>query len=165
MKEIAQRVREAFTGPVESIRTPFDEHGSIDFDGLDRYVDVCIDGGSGALVLTYGDSLYSLPSRAEIAEVTRAVYRRGAGRAYVCAATGIWSTTVAVEFAEFCRDLGLDILMALPPDWGHSCGIDEFVDYYDELSRILSVMVVTNVFKPRGDDFGLTIISKPCAIV
>ena len=160
MNEITARARDALTGPIASVRIPFTRDGFIDFAGLDRYIDYCIDGGSRTVMLTHGDSLYSLLTHSEIADVTRSVYTRARGRASVCAATGIWSTPEAKEFAEFCSDLGIDMLMALPPDWARSCNTEDFVEYYATLADILPIMLVTNVFKPRGDAFGLGTIER-----
>ena len=53
------RVREALTGPIASVHTPFNEDGSIDFDGLRRSIDFDIAAGSRTVLLTAGDSHYT----------------------------------------------------------------------------------------------------------
>ena len=51
-------VRAALTGPIASVRTPFDREGDIDFSALRRIIDFDIEAGSKAVVLTAGDSHY-----------------------------------------------------------------------------------------------------------
>ena len=63
-----QHVRQALTGPIPTIRTPFLRGGEVDLVGLRQLIDVNLDAGAGAIVLTAGDSHYIALSDAEIAE-------------------------------------------------------------------------------------------------
>jgi 4-hydroxy-tetrahydrodipicolinate synthase len=144
--------------PIPSVRTPFRKDGSIDFDGAESYVERCLSNGAKALMLTAGDSLYSLLTDDEVAEMTRFVVERTAGRAAVIAADRIWWTGKSVEFARYCREVGADILMVLPPDWAHSCTPQTLVDHYLAISREIPVMMVTGYMIPRGIDWGLEAI-------
>ena len=65
------QVREALTGPVSSLKTPFKRDGAIDYQGLRKLIDGNLDGGSKSSLLTYGDSLFSLITDDEIADVTK----------------------------------------------------------------------------------------------
>jgi 4-hydroxy-tetrahydrodipicolinate synthase len=111
------RIQQALSGPIASIRTPFSRDGSIDYESLRRIVDFDIEAGSGALLITWGDSLFSLLSDRDVADLTRAVVKYAAGRAVVVASTGRWATPQAVEFAAFCREAGADILLVFLPMW------------------------------------------------
>jgi 4-hydroxy-tetrahydrodipicolinate synthase len=133
-------------GPIASVHVPFHQDGEIDYPGLRRMVDFVIDGGTGTVLLTYGNSLYSLLSDQEVVEVTRAVVEQTAGRALVVAADRIWATPKTVEFARFCRETGADLLMVLPPDWASSCTVDTLVEHYAAVAQEIPVMVVTNLF-------------------
>ena len=73
--------------------------GEIDYDSLRGLVERGIEGGSTTMLLTYGDSLFSLLTDDEVAEVTRVVAEQTAGRAAVVAADRIWWTGKAVAFA------------------------------------------------------------------
>ena len=55
--------------------------------------------GSRALILTYGDSLYSVLSDREVEEVTRATVEVAAGHALVVAGDRMWATPQVVAFA------------------------------------------------------------------
>jgi 4-hydroxy-tetrahydrodipicolinate synthase len=151
-------IRDHLTGPIASIRTPFKKNGEMDFDGLRRYLDFVIDAGSKTVLLTHGDSLYSILNEQEIAEITKITVDHTANRAMVCAATGMWPTRQTVAFAEYCVETGVDILMALPPDWGGSLTTESIVTYFGTVGKILPVMLVTNFLIPRGADRGIDVV-------
>jgi 4-hydroxy-tetrahydrodipicolinate synthase len=113
------------------------------------FIDFTIAGGTKTILMTYGDSLYSLLSDTEIAEMTRVVVEHTAGRALVVAADGIWATPQETEFAKYVREVGADVLMVLPPDWAASCTLETFVEHYATIAQHIPVMVVTNVFTRR----------------
>jgi len=150
-----EEVRKALTGPVGSVRTPFRRDGNIDFDGLRNTIDFNINAGSKTVLLTAGDSHYFILSDREIAEVTKVAAEHTAGRAMMVAADRHYGTAHAVEFAQYARALGADVLMVMPPDWGQSFTIDDLVAHYAAIAKHIPVMVVTNVFVPRGMDFGI----------
>lgn len=148
-----EQIWEALTGPVASVTTPFNRDGSIDFDGLRNFIDFVIAGGhtssvcgTKTILLTAGDSLYTLLTDDEIAEVTKVTVEHTAGRAMVTAAGGGMATPAAVEFASYCRDVGADILMLMPPDWARSSTVETFVTHYRAAAAVMPIMIVTNVF-------------------
>ncbi len=154
-----QELRSLLTGPVMSVHTPFFRDGEIDYGSLRGLVDRGIDAGSTTMLLTYGDSLFSLLTDDEVAEVTRVVAEQTAGRAAVVAADRIWWTGKTVEFARYAREVGADVLMVLPPDWAGSCTADTFVAHYSAAAAEIPVMVVTNVFS-RSHDLGLAVLQR-----
>lgn len=153
-------IREALGGPWPSISTPFTKDGRIDEDGLRRQIDFLIEAKAKAVVLTWGDSLFSLLTDDEIAEVTRIVVRHVNGRAYVVAATHQWWTGKAAEFAAYCSELGADMVMGLPPDWAGSTTVDQLVAYYAALGEHLPVMIVTNYLGKRGKGFSVKLCDR-----
>ena len=151
-------IRHALTGPFPSLRTPFFPDGAIDFDGLRTTIDFCIDAGSRTLMLTYGDSLYTLLTDDEIAEVTKVTVQHTAGRAMVIAADRQWATPKEVAFAQYCREVGADLLMVFPPDWGGSCTANSLVEHYAAVAEEIPVMLITCAFSLRDDAFGLEVM-------
>ena len=141
-----EEVRAALTDPFPSLNVPFHRDGDIDYDGLRNVVDRAIAGGAKTALLTWGDSLYSVLTDDEVAEVTRVVAEHAAGRAMVVAADNQWWTGKTVEFAKYCLEVGADVLMVLPPNWGSSCTPETFVEHYAAIAEHIPVMVVTNVF-------------------
>jgi 4-hydroxy-tetrahydrodipicolinate synthase len=144
-----EEIREALTCPIASVPTLFNRDGSIDFDGVRNFIDFAIAGGTKTILITYGDSLYSLLSDKEIAEMTQVAVEHTASRALVVAADGIWATPQEIEFAAYVREVGADVLMVLPPDWAMSCTLETFVEHYATIAQHIPVMVVTNVFARR----------------
>ena len=145
-----EEIREALSGPVPSVRLPFNEDGAIDYQSLRKMIDFDIDAGAKTIMLTYGDSLYSILTDDELAEVTKVTVEHTAGRAMVIAADRMWSTPKEVEFAKYCREVGADMLMALPPDWARSCTPETLVDYYSAVGEHIPVMIVTNYLRDWG---------------
>ena len=113
-----------------SAHTPFGADSEIDFTSLRGLVEGGIAAGSTTMLLNYGDSLFSLLTDDEVAEVTRVVTEQTAGRAAVVAADLIWWTGKTVDFARYVREIGADLLMVLPPDWAQSCTTDTLVQHY-----------------------------------
>ncbi len=147
------------TGPVMSLHTPFLATGEIDFASLRGLIERGIAAGSTTMLLTYGDSLFSLLTDDEVDQVTRIVTEQTAGRAAVVAADRIWWTGKTVAFARYVRDVGADLLMVLPPDWARSCTVDTLVDHYTAVAAEIPVMVVTNVFS-RSTALGLEVLRR-----
>ncbi len=156
----ANDFKETLSGPVPSLRVPFTKDGEIDYSGLSTLIDFQINSGAKTILLTQGDSLFSILSDNEIAEITRFAVNHVGKRASVVAATNIWNTKKTVDFAEYCGEIAADILMVLPPDWGASCTIESFTEHYTAASMHLPVMVVTNVFIKRGIVFALKVLEK-----
>jgi len=153
-----EEVKEAFRGPSTLIPMPFNKDGSIDYKGLKNYIDFVIDAGVGALMLTMGDSLYTTLTDQEVAEVTKKTFEFINNRVLLVAADRIWWTGKEIEFAKYCKELGIKILMVTPPDWASSCTIDTLVDHYNEISKHINIMFVTNYLIDRGMESGLNIL-------
>ncbi len=153
-------VRQSLTGPVASVRTPFLRDGAIDYDGLRRAIDFNIAAGSRTMLLTAGDSHYFALSDDEIAEVTRVTVEHTARRALVVAADRHFNTGQAIAFGRFCREAGADVLMVMPPDWAASGTPETLAAHYNAVSAEIPVMLVTNVFIPRGEAFGLAVVER-----
>ncbi len=135
-------IRARIKGPVSSFPTPFTRDGDIDARAVHRIVEASIAGGSDIILLTYGDSLFTILTDDDVARLTRLVVEATAGRALVVAADRMWWTGKALEFGAFCRDLGVDILMLRPPDWAGSPTPESLAEHYAAVSRVVPVMPV-----------------------
>ena len=132
-------IRAAIDGPINSMPTTFLADGGLDWQGIGRIVDVGIDGGSGVSLLTVGDSQLELLTDDEVEELTRFLVERVAGRALTVAAAKRGPTARTVEFARFCRDVGVDALMVLPSQFATPAGT---VELYIEVAAVMPVMLV-----------------------
>src|ERR1051326_658976 len=150
-----EEIRAALTGPSGSIRTPFYRDGSVDYRGLANVIETNISGGSRTALLTAGDSHYLCLSDQEIADISKFTARQVRGRAMLVVADRYYDTNRAGAFAKFARGVGADVYMVMPPDWGHSMTAETLVDHYAAVAKLMPVMVVTNIFIPRGAAFGL----------
>ncbi|MXY96754.1 MAG: dihydrodipicolinate synthase family protein [Gemmatimonadetes bacterium] len=135
------RFRHHLAGPVASINTPFLENDDIDYDGLRRFVDFCIEAGAGTVLFTPGDSLYSVLTEAEVAELTAFTVDVVNKRALFIASAGFWSTPQTAAFAEYARDHGADAVIVAPPDRGMT--VDGLVTYYDAVSQALPAFILS----------------------
>lgn len=148
--------KKALTGPIASVSTPFKRDGSIDYKSLENIVEFIIEAGSKTMLLTYGDSLYSLLTDKEIADITKRVVEQTNNRAMTVAA-GSWWLGESIDFAKYAKDLGADMFMPLPPDWVQSGSVQNLVEYYTKISEIIPVMMVTMIW---GRPVPLEVIQK-----
>lgn len=154
--ELASRL----AGPLTSVRVGFLRDGAIDQPGLRRYVDRCVEHGATGLVLTYGDSLYSLLTDDEVVEVTRVVVDQLDRRLPLIAADRQWWTGQAAAFGQYCAELGVDALMVLPPDWTSSSTPETLVGHYRTVAAEIPVVLVTTYMRTRSVQNSLEIIER-----
>ena len=150
--------KKILTGPIPTLRTPFTRDGEVDEESLRRMIDFDIEAGAQVIVLTAGDSHYIALGDEEIASVTRTVIAHVAGRVPVVTADRYYHTRQAVRFARECRELGSDLHMVLPPDWGKSTTPASLAAHYAAVAKEIPVMLVTNLFVPRGPAFGMAAV-------
>ena len=154
------QTRAALSGPWPSVRTPFTREGEIDFAALRGHLDFLLAAKAKAIVLTWGDSLFSILTEDEIARLAKEVVQHVRKRALVVAADGSWWTKKTLEFANYCARLGADLLMVKPPDWAGSTTLDTLVAHYRAVSQEIPVMLVTNYLGSRGMAFGLDLCKR-----
>jgi len=152
-------VRRSLSGPISAVHPVFARDGAIDGDGIRTQIERNLGAGSGVMLLTYGDSLHSLLTDAEIGELLQIVVQQTAGRAMVVAADRQWWTGKEIEFAKFARAAGADVLMVLPPFWGGSVTRDSLVAHYRAVADHIPVMLVTALFA-ANQAVGLDVIAR-----
>jgi len=154
-------IQGALCGPIASVRTPFDREGATDFAGLRRMVDFDLEAGADGLLITWGDSLFSLLGDRDIAELTRAVVECASGRAPVIACTGRWATPQAVEFAAFCRETGADLLLVFPPAWYPGClTAAALIEHHLALAEHIPLMANSAELRCNGPAEGLRVAEE-----
>ncbi len=152
--------KEELAGPCVSVKTPFDKNGNIDYNALSLQIEAGIESGTSAVVLTYGDTLFTLLSEREIADLTKKCAEIVNKRVMLVAATGVWSTGQTKEFAAYAEKSGADMLMVMPPDWEGSGTIDSIVQHFSLASQHIPVMVADNFLTRRSPAFALQFIKK-----
>jgi dihydrodipicolinate synthase/N-acetylneuraminate lyase len=125
---------------VNSIYTTFTKDGEFDWPGIRQLIDNGIENGSDITLLTFGDSQLGFMTDQEVAELTRVMVEQSAGRTLTVAATKRWATRTTLEFAEYCKGLGVDLLMTLPMD--HVFSDEGKINWYKAAAEVLPIMIV-----------------------
>ena len=154
MKSHAE-IREALSGPVPSISTPFLKNGDIDYDTLANMINFYIDSGIKTILLTPGDSLYFCLSDAEIAELTRFAAREAGKKVMLIAGDLNASTSQAVEFAEYSKNVGVDLYITLPANWCNAITPETCSEHYAAVGKVMPTMILTCALSPMGDSKAL----------
>lgn len=148
------------SGPIPTLRTPYDKHGNIDYRALYTCIDFDIQAKANVIVITAGDSHLEAMSDAEIFDLTQNVVTHVNKRVAIVASDRSFDTKQAHAFAQTCRQLGVDMLMVKPPDWGQSTTPQTLAQHYAHIAQEIPVMIVTNVFMRKDPAFGLETIQR-----
>jgi 4-hydroxy-tetrahydrodipicolinate synthase len=98
--------------------TPFNQDGTIDLEGMKRVLDCLIDQGADGICVLANFSEQFLISDAEREVLARLSVEHVEGRVPVVVTISHYATQIAVERAQFAKDLGADIVMMMPPYHG-----------------------------------------------
>ncbi len=107
-----------YTGIWPVAPTPFNENGTLDLDGMKRVLDCLIDQGADGICVLANFSEQFLISDAERETLTRLSLEHVSGRVPMIVTISHFATQIAVERAQFAKDLGADIVMMMPPYHG-----------------------------------------------
>ncbi len=108
----------SYTGIWPVAPTPFNEDGTLDLDGMKRVLDCLIDQGADGICILANFSEQFLISDAERETLTRLSLEHVSGRVPMIVTISHFATQIAVERAQFAKDLGADIVMMMPPYHG-----------------------------------------------
>ena len=98
--------------------TPFHDDGTVDIEGMKRVLDCLIDQGADGICILANFSEQFLISDAEREMLARTSIEHVAGRIPTIVTISHFATKIAVERAQFAKDLGADIVMMMPPYHG-----------------------------------------------
>ena len=98
--------------------TPFHYDGTVDLEGMKRVLDCLIDQGADGICILANFSEQFLISDAEREMLARTSIEHVAGRIPIIVTISHFATKIAVERAQFAKDLGADIVMMMPPYHG-----------------------------------------------
>ena len=144
MNQLQSEIRERLQGPINSVPVAFSEDGQIDYAGVARMIDRSLEAGCGVVMLTWGNSLMSLLTDGEVADVHAAVARQVAGRALTVACDNMWGLPKCVEFGRHVRELGFDLYMVRPPIAMPGTP-ESLAAYYTAVADEIPVMLVGDV--------------------
>ncbi|MCV6574434.1 MAG: dihydrodipicolinate synthase family protein [Cohaesibacter sp.] len=108
----------SYTGIWPVAPTAFHEDGSLDLEGMKRVLDCLIDQGADGICILANFSEQFLLADDERALLTSLCVEHIVGRVPVIVTISHYATRIAVERAQFAKDLGADIVMMMPPYHG-----------------------------------------------
>ena len=161
-----QTVKEALCGPVPSVNPLFNKDGSIDWKATANLIDYQIQHGAKAILVTQGDSLLSVLSDDETAELNKITAETVNKRAMVIGCGKIWNHAQNIQFAEYGKSIGCDLMIPVLPDWAQSVDIKLAADCFHELGKIMPLMILTNMMNGRGMPVAVyDLLEKGCGVV
>lgn len=148
-------------GVVPILVTPFDADGRIDEESLANLVEFNIAAGVHGLGVALGSEIFKF-NEAERDLVTRRVIRAVGGRVPLIVNTGAAGTDLAVFYSQAAEAAGADALMIIPPTF-MPAGPEEILDYYEQVSRAVSIPIVLQDVPQAPISPGLALrIAKAC---
>lgn len=95
--------------------TPFDGRDRIDEHALEAEIEFCVGSGVGGIVVPVMVSEFRALGEDERREMVRITVEVARGRVPVVANCAAVNTPLAVRYAEYCRSVGADAVIAMPP--------------------------------------------------
>jgi dihydrodipicolinate synthase/N-acetylneuraminate lyase len=132
----AEKWRGSFAIPM----TPFDEKDRVDEEVLAAEVEFCIGCGVGGIVVPVMVSEFRLLSEEERRTLVRVTVEVARGRVPIVANVAAVNTPLAVRYAEYAQELGVDAVIAMPP-YIHRPDFPSIYDYYKAIDRAVQVPI------------------------
>ena len=134
---MSQPYRGVFTIP----STPFREDLSVDWEGLRRIVDFCVECGAHGIVWPVNASEFYVLSDAERMKGAEIVVKQAAGRVpVVIGAQGV-SASHAAMFGRHANAVGADAVIAMAPYVERLEGEEAILDYYQAISDAVDIPI------------------------
>lgn len=102
-------------GSMVALATPMHPNGDIDWEALDRVVDLHLNNGTDSIVAVGTSGESATLDYDEHLEVVKRVVERVAGRIPVIAGTGANSTREAIEMTQGAKEAGADACLLVTP--------------------------------------------------
>lgn len=115
---MTQHTKLVFTGIWPVAPTPFLIDGELDLDGMRRVLDCLIDQGADAICILANYSEQFLLTDEERSLLVRLCMEHVAGRVPVVVTISHFATRIAVERAQYAKNLGAAAVMMMPPYHG-----------------------------------------------
>jgi len=103
------------TGSIVALVTPMQTNGDVDWDALDRVVDLHLDNGTDSIVAVGTSGESATLDYDEHCQVVKRIIKRVDGRLPVIAGTGANSTREAIFMTRRAADLGADACLLVTP--------------------------------------------------
>ena len=132
---------ESFRGVFTIPSTPFDEQLEVDWEGLRRIVDFCVECGAHGIVWPVNASSFATLSDEERLKGARVVVEQVAGRIPVVIGTQGVSITHAMVFSRHANEIGADAVMAMAPYIRKLEDEESILEYYRGISDAVDIPI------------------------
>jgi len=130
-----------FRGVFTIPSTPFDEQFEVDWEGLRRVVESCVECGAHGIVWPVNASGFAVLSDEERLKGARVVVEQVAGRVPVVIGTqGVW-TSHAVMFSRHANEMGADAVIAMAPYIQKVEDEEALLHYYRAISDVVDIPI------------------------
>jgi len=123
-----------FSGIFTIPSTPFHGDGRIDYQGLKRVVDFCVECGAHGIVYPVNASSFTVLSDAERLDASRIVVDRVRGRAPVVIGVAGVAASHAAMFSREAAAMGADAVIAMAPYVNKIYDVPNLVAYFQAIS-------------------------------
>lgn len=120
--------------------TPYDDNDRIDVDVLAAELEFCIESNVGGIAAPLMVSEFRSLSEAERKLMMRVAVEVSAGRTPVVGNVAAVNTPLAVEYATYAQEIGVDAVIAMPP-YVNKVNFNKLYDYYKAISDVVNVPV------------------------
>lgn len=147
--------RHPIKGPVYPVVTPFTKDGSVDRDGLKRYIEYLVNNGAKNILVTVGTSRFNLLSKDEMKDVNEIVSTTTENEDVYTIVSGpgphTGCTQENIEFATHANSVGADAIMLLYPERWY--GMDPIIKFFRNVGHSTDISIFAHTF-PMRDGFG-----------
>lgn len=139
-----------FKGAGVAIITPFYADGSINFEGLERFIDFQIDNGTDAIIICGTTGEASTMTHEEHLECIKVAVDRTAGRIPVVAGTGSNCTETAVYLSKEAASYGVDGILVVTPYYNKATQNGLYAHYAQVAKSVDVPLIMYNVPSRTG---------------
>lgn len=130
-----------FRGSMVALVTPFKANHDIDWDALEKLVQMQLDGGTQGIIACGTTAEAATMSAEEQGRVIAFIKERCQGSIPVVAGTGSSNTRVAIELSQQAKEIGVDGLLVVTPPYNKPTQ-DGLVSYYETISKEVSIPII-----------------------
>ncbi len=144
------------------VPTPFNEDGTVDYDGQKRVLDCMIDQGSDGLCILANYSEQFVLSDEERKKLTELCFEHVAGRVPVMVTCSHFSTVIVEDRCRHAANLGAAIIMLMPPYHGASLHASEqgLVEHYQRAADAAGIPIMVQDAPLAGVQMSVPLLAR-----
>ena len=153
-----------FSGSIVALVTPFDQEGKIDWAAFDRLIDMQVEGGTSAVLVSGTTGEGSTISKSELQEMIERAVLRLEGELSLIVGAGTNSTEMTIERCKLAQSAGADALLVVAPYYNKPTQ-EGFYQHYEAVSAAVDLpVVVYNVPGRTGSNMQAETMARICML-